>query len=213
MEDLKFKLIRQFGPSVFKVKIPKKMVDDLNNYIDDIIENPEKSLKLNHGENLIGDVTQEFRLEQEFMQKVGWVDFLAKCVAQWILMDVNKKITNFKMISSWIVRQFENEYNPTHWHGGHISGAGFLKVPKFLGTHVQKKKTPNYNGGKLQLIHGSRMFLSQSVLNVLPEVGDFYFFPNYLMHSVFPFKNSKEERRSISFNAKIDEEIYNVYNN
>ena len=41
MEDLKFKLIRQFGPSVFKVKIPKKMVDDLNNYIDDIIENPE----------------------------------------------------------------------------------------------------------------------------------------------------------------------------
>ena len=213
MEDLKFKLIRQFGPSVFKVKIPKKMVDDLNNYIDDIIENPEKSLKLNHGENLIGDVTQEFRLEQEFMQKVGWVDFLAKCVGQWILMDLNKKITNFKMISSWIVRQFENEYNPTHWHGGHISGAGFLKVPKSLGAHVQKKTTPNYNGGKLQLIHGSRMFLSHSVLNVLPEVGDFYFFPNYLMHSVFPFKDSKEERRSISFNAEIDEQIYNVYEN
>ena len=49
------------------------------------------------------------------------------------------------------------------------------------------------------------MFLSHSTLNIKPKVGDFYFFPNYLMHSVFPFKNTLEERRSISFNAKIDE--------
>jgi hypothetical protein len=33
------------------------------------------------------------------------------------------------------------------------------------------------------------------------------------MHTVYPFSNSKEERRSISFNAKIDDEIYNVYGN
>ena len=43
------------------------------------------------------------------------------------------------------------------------------------------------------------------------QVGEMYFFPNYLMHCVFPFKNSNEERRSISFNATVDEEIYNVY--
>ena len=55
------------------------------------------------------------------------------------------------------------------------------------------------------------MFLCASTLNIEPKVGDFYFFPNYMMHSVFPFKNSKEERRSISFNANIDNEIYNVY--
>jgi len=55
------------------------------------------------------------------------------------------------------------------------------------------------------------MFLSPSTLDIVPSVGDFYFFPNYLMHTVFPFKDSNEERRSISFNAKIDEEIYNVY--
>ena len=55
------------------------------------------------------------------------------------------------------------------------------------------------------------MFMSPSTVNLTPSVGDFYFFPNYLMHTVFPFKNSDEERRSISFNAKIDDEIYNVY--
>ena len=115
------------------------------------------------------------------------------------------------MIASWIVRQFKNEYNPTHWHNGHISGAGFLKVPKNLGGHLQKKPNKEYKGGNLQLIHGSRMFMSHSTITIKPEVGVFYFFPNYLMHTVFPFKDSNEERRSISFNANIDEEIYNVY--
>ena len=27
-----------------------------------------------------------------------------------------------------------------HWHSGHISGVGFLKVPKNFGKHTQKKK-------------------------------------------------------------------------
>ena len=55
------------------------------------------------------------------------------------------------------------------------------------------------------------MFNSTSVLNIEPKIGDFYLFPNYLMHTVFPFKGTEEERRSISFNASIDEDIYNVY--
>ena len=47
-------------------------------------------------------------------------------------------------------------------------------------------------------------------MNVKPEVGDFYLFPHYLMHAVYPFY-SDDERRSISFNAKIDDGVYNVY--
>ena len=61
------------------------------------------------------------------------------------------------------------------------------------------------------MIHGARMFLSHSTLTVTPKEGDFYFFPHYLMHTVFPFKNTNQERRSISFNAKIDEGIFDVY--
>ena len=64
--------------------------------------------------------------------------------------------------------------------------------------------------GNISFIHGARMFNSSSILNVEPKVGDFYIFPNYLMHSVNPFYG-EEERRSVSFNAKIDESIYNVY--
>ena len=51
-------------------------------------------------------------------------------------------------------------------------------------------------------------FLSESVFDILPEVGDFYFFPHYLMHAVYPFCDTNEERRSVSFNAFLDDDIY-----
>ena len=212
MEDkIQSRIIKKFGPSILQVKIPEKIIKTLNDYVDKIINDKDKVKELNAGESLVGDVTQEFMLENEFIKTSGWYTFLASCVNKWIEFETKKKIKKFEIKSSWIVRQFENEYNPTHWHGGHISGAGFLKVPSTLGKHSQNKEEIIYRGGNLQLIHGSRMFLCHSTLDLVPEVGDFYFFPNYLMHTVFPFKNTNEERRSISFNANIDEEIYNVY--
>ena len=211
MKKIEYNLIKGFGPSILKVKIPNDIVNSLNSYIDNIVENKSKSKELNHGEKLVGDVTQEFKLEEQIMKESGWGNLLANCVSTWIDLELKKKISKFQLVNSWIVRQFENEYNPTHWHGGHISGAGFLKVPETLGKHVQEKQNREYRGGNLQLIHGSRMFLCHSTMNIVPKVGDFYFFPNYLMHTVFPFKNTKDERRSISFNAYIDNDIYNVY--
>ena len=210
-EEIKYQVIRNFGPSVFKVKIPNSIVNSLNNIVDEILTDKEEQKKLDYGNKLVGDVTQEFQLNKEMVTKSGWLKFLSTCVYNWIQLETGKKIKKFNLDKCWIVRQFENEYNPTHWHSGHISGAGFLKLPINFGDHKQKKTDTSYSGGKLQLIHGSRMFLSHSILEISPEVVDFYFFPNYLMHAVFPFKDSKEERRSISFNASIDEEIYNVY--
>ena len=211
MEKINIQLIKIFGPSVLKVTIPETIVNNLNNYIDEIIKNKEKSKELDIGERLVGDVTQEFEIEQKIMQETGWGQFLSNCVSRWIEIEAKSKITKFQILKSWVVRQFENEYNPTHWHSGHISGAGFLKVPSNLGKNKQDKENINYKGGNLQLMHGSRMFLSHSTMNITPKVGDFYFFPNYLMHTVYPFKDSNEERRSISCNAKIDDNIYDVY--
>ncbi len=209
--EIKYKNLRVLGPAVLRVKIPDEIIEKLNEYIDNTVKNKSKLEKLNYGEKLVGDVTQEFLLEIEFVKSSGWLDFLANCSKIYTELNEGKKITKFNLLKTWVVRQFKNEYNPTHWHGGHISGAGFLKVPKILGDSVQKKKEINYRGGNLQLIHGSRMFTCPSTYNIIPEVGDFYLFPNYLMHTVFPFKGTDEERRSISFNATIDDEIYDVY--
>ena len=203
-------IIKHFGPSIAKTKIPQDIVNQLNSYIDKIIVDEQKTNKLNMGLELAGDVTQEFKLEREFMNKSGWLNFLANVTREWINSHSGEKITKFEMIESWVVRQFKNEYNPIHWHGGHISGAGFLKLPQTFGSHVQDKRDKNYVGGTLNFIHGSKQFLSDSKFKVTPKVGDFYFFPHYLMHTVYPFKGTDEERRSISFNANIDSKIFNT---
>ena len=205
------KFIKTFGPSIVKAKIPEKLLNDLNEYVDKIIEDKEKAKKLDLGPKLAGDVTQEIQLEGEFAKKIGWLQFLANVTSEWIKFETGKKISEFNVTNSWVVRQFKNEYNPIHWHSGHVSGAGFLKVPKTLGSHLQDKGDKKYSGGNLNLIHGSNMFLSRSMYEIKPEVGDFYFFPHYVMHTVYPFKGTEEERRSISFNATIDERIYDVY--
>ena len=205
-----FEIIKKFGPSILRVKIPISIVDEINNYVDKIIKDEELSKKLNHGDQLVGDVTQEIKLEPEFMQKSGWGNFLGVSVGKWIASEIGKKITKFNVLESWVVRQYKNEYNPVHWHSGHVSGVGYLKVPQNLGNNKQENKKRNENG-KLELIHGSKMFLSDSTFTITPKVGDFYFFPNYMMHSVYPFADTNEERRSISFNAEIDRSIYDTY--
>ena len=194
MENLE--ILQPFGPSIAKVSIPEEMIKLMNNYIDEIVIDQKKSEKLDGGYKLAGNVTQEFRLEGDFMKKIKWIDFLAISVQNWLLKKTGKKIKKFDLIASWIVRQFKNEYNPVHFHGGHVSGVGYLKVPTNMGETIQKDKQ-NRNGN-LVLIHGSSQFLSKSILTIKPKVGDFYFFPNYVMHTVYPFADTNEERRSVS---------------
>ena len=86
-----FQLIQHYGPSIFKVKIPKDILDKLNNYIDEITANKKKSLELDYGNSLAGQVTQEFKLEKDFSKKIGWLDFLAQCSAKWIELTTKKK--------------------------------------------------------------------------------------------------------------------------
>ena len=210
--EIKFEQIRAFGPSILKVSIPQQIIDSLNLYIDQIVSDKKKSEKLDHGKRLVADATQEFRIEKDFSKKSGWVDFLATCTREWIKRDMQKEITKFEIIQTWVVRQFKHEFNPIHWHGGHISGAGFLKIPKSFGRHSKEKSGTNlFQVGNLNFIDGSHRFMSNSVFKIVPKVGDFYLFPHYLMHTVYPFKETDEERRSISFNAYIDQDIYNVY--
>jgi hypothetical protein len=74
MED--FTILKPFSPTVIKIKIPEKIILDLNNYIDQIVENEKKSSELDHGNHLVGDVTQEFKLGKDIMEKVDGQFFL-----------------------------------------------------------------------------------------------------------------------------------------
>ena len=197
-----FEVLKPFGPSIVKIKMPNQLVERINEYVDLVIKDEQKIKKLDEGDKLIGKVQQEFLMEVDFMKKIKWAEFLAYYVSNWAKKELKREVKDFKLLKSWVVRQFQNDYNPVHWHTGDISGVGYLKVPTHLGATSQPDKKTNENG-KLQLIFGSPSLFSKSTFLVKPEKGDFYLFPNYLMHTVYPFTGTDEERRSISFNAKI----------
>ena len=82
-----------------------------------------------------------------------------------------------------------------------------LKYPKTL-LKVSKKIKTN---GTIDFIHGSKSFLNNSLFNHNPKVGDMILFPNYLMHTAYPFKRDGE-RRSFSFNINIDKKTFDILN-
>ena len=192
---------------MIKVTIPEDIIKNLNQYIDETIIDVKKAKELNAGPGLAGDVTQEFKLENEFITKIGWLSFLGKSVQKWIKTMQGKDIKKFNLISSWVVRQFKDEYNPIHFHDGDISGVGYLKIPKNLTKNKKKIKT----NGTIDFINGQKSFLSNSIHNHVPKVGDMIIFPNYLMHTAYPFLVSGE-RRSFSFNLEVDKKISKIFN-
>ena len=200
-----FTLHRPFGPSIGELPLPESIVHELNSLVD--TESSNRSVFEDIGHLLAGEIASELRLKNSTCDQLGVTDFLAQCAGALVLNSCGQKISRFKLISFWINRQMRNEYNPTHWHSGHLSGAGWLKVPDDIQSGGIKT---NQHQGVLALIHGSRQFLCGSKYEVVPEVGKFVMFPNYMMHHVYPF-SVDGERRSFAFNAEIDDDIYNVY--
>ena len=98
LKEGEVRIIKPFGPSIGMVKIPQILVNNLNKYIDKIIEDKTKSNDLDFGKQLAGNVTQEFFLETDFAKKIGWIDFLGQGAAAWISFSTGKKITKFNLI-------------------------------------------------------------------------------------------------------------------
>ena len=75
-------LIKAFGPSIYKAKIPDELLNKLNEFIDNTITDKEQSKKLDVGKDLVGDVKQEFKLNKKIIEESGWLKFLGDTAAQ-----------------------------------------------------------------------------------------------------------------------------------
>ena len=191
------KNIKPFGPSIGKTKISKKFLDILNKEFN----KKSKSKKIDYSSKLASQIKNELKISNNFIKK-----FLAKevksNVVKFLLQENIKNIKEIKILNLWVVRQFKGEYNPIHYHEGDLSGVGYLMLPKNMTDNkMVKNKKPKTNG-TIDFINGQKGFLSKSIYNVVPKVRDLLIFPNYLMHTAYPF-NIDGERRSFSFNVKI----------
>ena len=87
-DKLEYTIIRNFGPSVFKVNIPLKIVEQMNTYIDNMVSDENKQKNFDHGEELVGDVTQEFKLDDEFIKKTE--QYTCRNASQNLLKESNR---------------------------------------------------------------------------------------------------------------------------
>ncbi len=199
------KVISPFGPKIAKLKFSNKLVKKINKEVDKILYKKSLFKKLDYSKKLVEQVKQEFQLPKPFIKK-NLEKLISNKVKKYIFQTLGKKVRKISIKNFWVVRQFSNEYNPIHYHDGHISGVGYLKIPKFVSKNHKKSKID----GTIDFINGNKMFLSDSIHNHQPKVGDVILFPHYLMHTAYPFKSSGE-RRSFSFNLEIDSKIANVF--
>jgi hypothetical protein len=199
------KVISPFGPKIAKLKFPRQLIHKINKEVDKIISNKLLANRLDYSKKLVGQVKQEISLPKSFIKK-NLENIISKNIKEFVNKSLGKKLKIVKIKSFWVVRQFSNEYNPIHFHDGHISGVGYLKIPKFGDSKKINLKT----NGTIDFINGSKIFLSESIYNHSPKKGDVLLFPNYLMHTAYPF-SAKGERRSFSFNAEIDKKIANIF--
>jgi hypothetical protein len=199
------KVISPFGPKIAKLKFPRQLINKINKEVDKIISNKLLANRLDYSKKLVGQVKQEISLPKSFIKK-NLEKIISKNIKEFVNKSLGKKLKIVKIKSFWVVRQFSNEYNPIHFHDGHISGVGYLKIPKFGDSKKINLKT----NGTIDFINGSKIFLSESIYNHSPKKGDVLLFPNYLMHTAYPF-SAKGERRSFSFNAEIDKKIANIF--
>ena len=191
------KTFRAFGPTIGKGKLSKKIINILNKHIN----KSHVSKKNDYSAKLASQIQNEIKISNSIIKK-SLSKELIKNIKDYLKKSDVKKIKSIKIINLWVVRQFKNEYNPVHYHDGQLSGVGYLKIPKNMNQNTMVKNKKIRTNGTIDFINGQRNFLSKSIYNLNPKVGDLVLFPNYLMHTAYPF-NIDDERRSFSFNVKI----------
>ena len=200
------KILSPFGPKIAILKIPKNLINKINKEVDKILINKNILKKSDYSHKLVGQVKQEIKLSSNFVKK-NLLKFIGDSVKKYINKSSKRNVKKIVLKNMWVVRQFKNEYNPIHFHSGNISGVGYLKIPKNITKSRKRLKT----NGTIDFIHGSKSFLNNSLFNHNPKIGDLILFPNYLMHTAYPFKR-EGERRSFSFNIDIDKKTFDVFN-
>ena len=191
------KNIKPFGPSIGKTKISSKFFDKLNKEFD----NKSKSKKIDYSSKLASQIKNEIKISNKFI-KQNLEKELKVNIKKFLSNEKVKNIKEIKILNLWVVRQFKGEYNPIHYHEGDLSGVGYLKLPKNMINNKLLKNKKLKTNGTIDFINGQKGFLSKSIYNVVPKIRELIIFPNYLMHTAYPF-NIEGERRSFSFNVKI----------
>ena len=197
-KDISYDIYQPFGPSILKVKMPQAYVNLFNVEADRILHDEKLSKKYDWSHNLAGNVKKEIAIDHNKIK--GFPEFMVTMSDQYLSKVLPEWTTDAKVsFRVWVVSQYAGDFNPVHIHDANLSGVAFLKVPSGFNEEY-KKEDHHPTAGCLEFLGSIPNHFARHSYTVKPEVGDFYLFPSWLAHQVYPFR-CEGERRSMSFNV------------
>ena len=211
-------------PAVFLLEawMPDAMVSGLNTYLDELMEQEDRT---SHAGTLVGQIGHGQQLTMDHNDP-KLADF---CQMSGIL--ATEYLKNFGSTGNnigerqvgidelWSVHSYERDYNPIHDHGTKtimgISCTSWTKVPEQI-LDQPTAGSPEYslynasgnsdgclafNYGINSLLDVERLRPPQSFV-IKPEVGKYLMFPSWLQHMVYPFEG-EGERRTVAANLNV----------
>mgnify|MGYP006408975049 FL=1 len=198
-QELQYDIYQPFGPSILKVNMPRGYVNLLNAQADKILFDEKLSKERDWSHNLAGNVKKEIAINHNEIE--GFPQFLITMAHEYIKRVLPEGLSDKAKVSFsvWVVSQVAGDFNPIHIHDANLSGVAFLKIPpKF--EEEYKKEDHHPTVGCLEFLGSVPNHFARHSYVVKPVVGDFYLFPSWLSHQVYPFR-SEGERRSMAFNV------------
>ena len=211
-------------PAVFLLEawMPDAMVSGLNTYLDELMEQEDRT---SHAGTLVGQIGHGQQLTMDHNDP-RLNDF---CQMSGIL--ATEYLKNFGNTGNnigerqvgidelWSVHSYERDYNPIHDHGTKtimgISCTSWTKVPEQI-LDQPTAGSPEYslynasgnsdgclafNYGINSLLDVERLRPPQSFV-IKPEVGKYLMFPSWWQNMVYPFEG-EGERRTVAANLNV----------
>ena len=213
-------------PAVFLLEawMPDAMVSGLNTYLDELMEQEDRT---SHAGTLVGQIGHGQQLTMNHddprlndfrkMTEILSIDYLTNFAST--TGNPFKDQLAVEIDELWSVHSYERDYNPIHDHGTKtimgISCTSWTKVPEQI-LDQPTAGSPEYslynasgnsdgclafNYGINSLLDVERLRPPQSFV-IKPEVGKYLMFPSWLQHMVYPFEG-EGERRTVAANLNV----------
>lgn len=197
MKDNLFKI-----HSIFNIFISCCFLDVNKKDIIDYVKNLKKNNKGRKRSNIGGWQSNDLILNNKTL--IPLVKEIENAVSVYGKNVNFKKNITYKICDMWANINNYKDFNVPHIHPNSlISGVFYLKTPKNCGNIAFMNPSQNLMDHTwLDKFKDNFTEVNSSVWFREAKEGLLYLFPSWLLHSVEPNTNKKEERISISFNTQ-----------
>lgn len=216
--DHDLRLVAPFSPTIIKATMPPGLVERLNVRIDEIVASDGDVAARDWSAHLAGAVSTEIRFTDVIRETAELTDFLFDVARTYTyrcenaLMhfsdyerteELEAKKLRIEIKEGWINDMVAGDYNPAHFHQGCLySSVGFLRTPPGYEAEFAADKARQNTAGCLQFIDSRSAVGVKNLFTVKPVAGDFYLWPSWMLHCVYPFR-SPGVRRSMAINLAL----------